>query len=387
MTDVILTVNAGSSSIKFSLFKAHMALAPLYHGRISNLLEAPHFTVYDAKKMQIVDCPLPSCGYSFAIHALLDWVEGLDEKITLCAAGHRVVHGGQDYVRPTVITPHVITALESLTPLAPLHQLPSLKAIEALSIAHPSLLQVACFDTAFHCTQDKIARMYALPAALREEGIMRYGFHGLSYEYINSILPDYTGERIAQRVIVAHLGNGASMCALKDGISVASSMGFTALDGLVMGTRAGSIDPGIVLYMMKEKGLSAHDIEALLYHKCGLLGVSGISHDVQQLLESNAPSAQDAIDLFCYRATQEIGALAAVMGGLDILVFTAGIGENCPLIRQKIITSIAWLGIELCTESNRRNSPCISKASSKIGVYVLPTNEELMIANHTAAII
>lgn len=385
--EAILTINAGSSSIKFSLFQANVALAPLYKGRITNLLAIPHFTVHDANRKKIIDCSLPSCGYGAAIRVVMEWIERLDEPLTLCAAGHRVVHGGQHYIAPTIIVPQVICALKKLIPLAPLHQPPSIEAIEALCAAYPSLLQVACFDTAFHANQDKIARMYALPRTFTESGILRYGFHGLSYEYINNILYDYTGDKVPKRVIIAHLGNGASMCALKDGVSIASSMGFTALEGLVMGTRSGSIDPGVLLYLLEEKKMSPKDIETLLYHQSGLLGVSGISYDMQKLLESNLPAAKEAIDLFCYRATQEIGALTAILGGVDTLVFTAGIGEKSPAIREKIVSNMEWLGAKLHHAHNNKNNATISADNSSVALYALPTDEELMIAQHTMAMI
>jgi acetate kinase len=285
------------------------------------------------------------------------------------------------------VTPQVLAELHRLTPLAPLHQPHNLAAIEAVSRQSPDVPQVACFDTSFHRTQSPIAEMIALPREIRQAGVQRYGFHGLSYEYIASVLPRVAPEIAGGRVIVAHLGSGASLCAMKDGKSVDSSFGFTALDGLCMGTRPGATDPGAILYLFQNLGLSAKEVETILYKKSGLLGISGISNDMRDLLRSSEPEARLAVDYFVYRAAKEIGALAAVLGAIDGLVFTAGIGENSAEIRRRICESSAWLGIELDAEGNARNGPRISAAASRVSAWVIPTNEELMIARHTGVLL
>jgi acetate kinase len=301
--------------------------------------------------------------------------------------GHRVVHGGLQYTRPTVITEQVLADLHALEPLAPLHQPHNLAAIHAVTERLPHVPQVACFDTSFHRTQSELAQLVPLPRNIRESGVQRYGFHGLSYEYIANILPQVAPEIAERRVIVAHLGSGASLCAMKDRVSVDCTLGFTALDGLCMGTRPGSLDPGVILHLFQNLQLSAHDVAAILYKKSGLLGISGISNDMRVLLESADPDARLAVDYFVYRAAKEIGALAAVLGGIDGLVFTAGIGENSAEIRKRICRSSAWLGIELDDDSNERGERRISARESKVVVRVIPTNEELMIARHTGLLL
>jgi acetate kinase len=297
------------------------------------------------------------------------------------------VHGGPRHARPTVITPEILSELHTLEPLAPLHQPYNLAAIEAVAERLPSVPQVACFDTSFHRTQPAVAELVPLPSEIRLKGVQRYGFHGLSYEYISSILPQ-VAPRIAEgRVIVAHLGSGASLCAMKNRKSVDNSLGFTALDGICMGTRPGSVDPGVILYLFQGLGLSAKEVETILYKKSGLLGISGVSNDMRQLLQSNDPQAQLAVEYFVYRAAKEIGALAAVLGGVDGVVFTAGIGENSPEIRKRICEASAWLGIELDEELNSRKIGRISRSESKVSAWVIPTNEELMIAKHTGALL
>ena len=299
------------------------------------------------------------------------------------AAGHRVVHGGARFREPVVVDREVLAVLETFIPLAPLHQPHNLAAIRALLDAAPRLPQVACFDTAFHSTQPRLATLYALPRELEARGVRRYGFHGLSYEYIANVLPDYLGDHAAGRVVVAHLGNGSSLCAMRERRSVATSMGFTAVEGLVMGTRPGSLDPGILLYLMQEMGMDASAVSDLLYHRCGLLGVSGISHDMRELLASADPRAVEAVDLFVYRAVTQIGGLVAALEGLDSLVFTAGIGEHAAPVRERICKGLAWLGLELDVQANERNGPRISREGSPVSAWVIPTNEELMIARHT----
>ncbi|HEV2731215.1 MAG TPA: acetate/propionate family kinase, partial [Terriglobales bacterium] len=301
--------------------------------------------------------------------------------------GHRVVHGGSQYNRPVPITREVPVNLYQLLPLAPLHQPHNLIAIERISERMPEVPQVACFDTSFHQTQPQVAKLIPLPKDVRKFGVQRYGFHGLSYEYIASVVPDAAPEIAPGRVIVAHLGSGASLCALRNGISVDCTMGFTALDGLCMGTRAGALDPGVVLYLYQGLGLSAKEIETMLYKKSGLLGISGVTPDMRESLAVDEPEARLAIDYFVYRAAKEIGSLAAVLGGVDGLVFTGGIGENSPEIRKRICEASSWLGVVLDSQANMKNVPRISTHLSEVSTWVIPTNEELMIARHTGALL
>ena len=322
-----------------------------------------------------------------ALDALASWLRSRYGGARVLGVGHRVVHGGPTFAGPTIVTPEVLAALRTLEPLAPLHQPHNLAAIDAVSERLPGVPQVACFDTSFHRGQAAVAEVIPLPRDLCRGGVQRYGFHGLSYEYIASVLPEVAPEIARGRVVVAHLGSGASMCALKDGKSVDHSLGFTALDGLCMGTRPGAVDPGVILYLFQSLGLSAKDVETILYKKSGLLGISGISNDMRDLTGSSEPGARLAVDYFVYRAAKEIGALAAVLGGIDGLVFTAGIGENSAEIRSRICESSAWLGIELDHEANARRAARISTAGSRVSAWVIPTNEELMIARHTASLL
>jgi acetate kinase len=305
----------------------------------------------------------------------------------LSAVGHRVVHGGTRFSRPVVVDVRILAELRSLIPLAPLHQPHNLAAIEAVADEAPWLDQVACFDTAFHRTQPAVAQAFALPRRYQDEGLRRYGFHGLSYEYIAATLPHLDARGAGGRTVVAHLGNGASMCALYQGHSVATTMSFTALDGLMMGTRCGEIDPGVLLYLIDRHHMSGADLQRLLYEESGLLGVSGRSSDMRELLASAEPAARDAIDLFVYRASRELGSLAAALGGLDALVFTGGIGENAAAIRARICQEASWLGVKLVGESNARGGPRITTDDSPVAAWVVPTNEELMIAMHTRAVL
>jgi acetate kinase len=305
----------------------------------------------------------------------------------LLGVGHRVVHGGTDFAAPVRVTPAVLARLEALCPLAPLHQPHNLAGIRAVAAVQPDLPQVACFDTAFHRGHPEIADWFALPRRFHDDGIRRYGFHGLSYEYIASVLPEVAPEIARGRVVVAHLGSGASMCAIRGGRSQDSTMGFTALDGLPMGTRCGALDPGVVLHLIRAYGMDVDAVERMLYNECGLKGVSGISNDMRALLASDDPRARHAIDLFVWRICRELGALAAVLGGLDGLVFTAGIGERSAEIRKRVCERAAWLGIELDQETNRSGSPRISVEGSRVRVYAIPTDEELMIARHTLAVL
>ncbi|HVQ11990.1 MAG TPA: acetate/propionate family kinase, partial [Vicinamibacterales bacterium] len=322
-----------------------------------------------------------------ALGFVADWLRERYQGAHVCGVGHRIVHGGAQYSGPTIVTPEVLENLRALIPLAPLHQPYNLSAIEAVSERLPGVPQVVCFDTSFHRGQPAVAQLVPLPREIRDAGVQRYGFHGLSYEYIASALPSIAPEIARGRVVVAHLGSGASLCALKNGKSIDSTMGFTALDGLCMGTRPGALDAGVVLYLFQARGLSVKDVETILYKKAGLIGISGISNDMRALLASSAPDARLAVDYFVYRATKEIAAMAAAMGGIDGLVFTAGIGENSPEIRKRICAASAWLGSELDEDANAHKAARISGQASKIAVWVIPTNEELMIARHTAALL
>ena len=391
MTDTILVINAGSSSIKFQLF----AVAPgdrlerLLKGQFEGVGVAPHLIARNVGGETIVDETWPAEDVR-DVPAALDKVVGflrahLGRLPTVI--GHRVVHGGPDYSAPTVITETVLKRLDTFSPLAPLHQPNNLAPIRAVRARQPQLLQVACFDTAFHRGHPEVADRYALPESLYEEGVRRYGFHGLSYEYIADRLPSVAPEIADGRVIVAHLGSGASMCAIHAGKSVDCTLGFTALDGLPMGTRPGQLDPGIVLYLMNEKGMSAKEIERFLYNECGLKGLSGISNDVRDLLKSEDPRARRALDHFVYRIALSAGMLAAAMGGIDGLVFTAGIGENAPAIRAAVAQRLAWLGIDLDGNANLQGGPRISREGSRVPCYVIPTDEELMIARHALQVL
>lgn len=384
----LLVLNCGSSSIKFALYTATHEPQRLLHGTIAGLGTAPRFSARDSEGKSLPESATRhaadrSLTQESAPHWLFDWLEASGYGRDIVAAGHRVVHGGERFLAPVRIDDGVLDALEHLDPMAPLHQPHNLAAVRALKSLRPELPQVACFDTAFHGTQPAVAQRYALPRELTAQGIRRYGFHGLSYEYIADILPAHLGERADGRVVVAHLGNGASMCALNHRRSIATTMGFTALDGLVMGTRSGAIDPGVIFYLMREKAMSANDVEALLYHRSGLLGVSGLSSDMRELLESGEARAQEAVELFVYRAARELGSLAAALGGLDALVFTAGIGEHAAQVRAMICEQARWLGIAIDAAANARHDSIISAPQSSVAVCVAPTNEELIIAQHT----
>ncbi|CAO3418415.1 acetate/propionate family kinase [Azospirillum doebereinerae] len=388
MTKAILVINAGSSSLKFSVFRDSGSGDPVaaINGQISGIGTAPVFEAKDIDRKPLEGKawqPDEASDRTALLAYLLDWIEARLDGATLVAAGHRVVHGGIRHAAPVRITPAVLDELEGLVPLAPLHQPHNLAAIRALAEAHPELPQVACFDTAFHRGQPWQAGMFAIPRELTDEGVRRYGFHGLSYEYIARRLPEIAPELGDARVVVAHLGSGASMCAIHAGRSMDSTMGFTALDGLPMGTRCGAIDPGVLIYLMREKGLDAGAIEKLLYNKSGLLGVSGVSNDMRALLESADPHAQEAVELFGFRIAKETGALASSMGGIDALVFTAGIGERSAPVRALVAEKLAWLGVSVDAAANTANAAKISTKDSRIPVYVIPTDEERMIALHT----
>jgi len=388
MSDAILVLNAGSSSVKFSLFEGHERPGPkglVCDGEFDDIGHRVHFVGRDNAKKFLTDRYLTEgTTHEDVLATLLGWVEDQFPHHDLVAAGHRVVHGGSLFTAPIRIDSSVIDKLQRLVPLAPLHQPHNLAAIAAVAKLHPELLQVACFDTAFHHTQPEIAAAFALPRAITAEGIRRYGFHGISYEYIAGVLPDVLGPIGAEgRVVVAHLGSGASLCAMHRRQSVATTMGLTALDGLVMGTRCGNLDPGVILYLLQEKDMTTQAVSDLLYHSSGLLGISGVSDDMRTLLASDDPLAADAVGLFVYRFSRELGSLAASLGGLDALVFTAGIGEHAPEIRRRACEQAGWLGIELDDAANARGATRISPPGSKVSAWVIPTDEDLMIARHT----
>ena len=387
MSDAILVLNAGSSSIKFSVFLERGAALDLFlGGQLEGLYTEPRFKVKDAAGAVVGErqwAAGEALGHDGAIAHLAGFLREQLGEHRLAAVGHRVVHGGLAYAAPVRLTAEIVGRLEQFIPLAPLHQPHNLKPVRLLLENQPLLPQVGCFDTAFHRNQPEVAQAFALPSAITDRGVRRYGFHGLSYEYIASILPQVDPRAAAGRSIVLHLGNGASLCAILGGRSVASTMGFTAVDGLPMGTRSGSLDPGVVLYLMDELKMDTRAIEKLLYQQSGLLGVSGVSSDMRTLLASDEPRAKFAVELFVYRIGRELGSLAAALGGLDALVFTAGIGEHSAEIRERICRAAAWLGVELDLAANAAGGPRLSMAGSRVAAWVIPTNEELMIARHT----
>ncbi len=392
MTDFVIVLNAGSSSLKFSLYcrpeSGNWSLGA--RGQIEGIGTSPHFSVKDGAGQRIADQALDKTAVRDgrgALDALAKWLRSTYGGARVLGVGHRVVHGGARFTGPTLVTPQVFAELQKLIPLAPLHQPHNLAAIEAVSEQLPNVPQVACFDTSFHRGQSAVAELVPLPREIRSGGVQRYGFHGLSYEYIASVLPEVAPEIAHGRVIVAHLGSGASLCAMRDRRSIDSTLGFTALDGLCMGTRPGALDPGVVLYLFQNLNLSAKDVEAILYKRSGLLGISGTSNDMRDLLGSSDPAAKLALDYFVYRAAKEIGALTAVLGGVDGIVFTAGIGENSAEIRSRICDASAWLGLELDSDANSRKETRISRAGSRVSAWVIPTNEELIIARHTGVML
>jgi acetate kinase len=389
--DAIVVINAGSSSVKFSAFEpAAGGLVPLLRGQAEGLYTAPRFSAMDVAGTTLAQQDWPEgtrLGHDGALDHLLGFLQSSGPGRRLAAVGHRVVHGGLDYSQPTRVDAATLARLERHVPLAPLHQPHNLTAIRILMEHAPGLPQVACFDTAFHSNKPELARRFALPEALHAAGVQRYGFHGLSYEYLAAVLPSVDARAAAGRVVALHLGNGSSMCAMLAGRSMDSTMGFTAVDGLPMGTRCGALDPGVLLYLMDQRGMDARAIERLIYSESGLLGVSGVSSDMRTLLASDLPSAQLAIDLYLYRIRRELGALTAVLGGLDALVFTAGIGENSAAIRARICQDAAWLGLELDEAANAAGGPRLTTVASQVAAWVLPTNEELMIARHTQRVL
>ncbi|MGM0826209.1 MAG: acetate/propionate family kinase [Pseudomonadota bacterium] len=388
MTDAILVVNAGSSSLKFALYpETSNPTAALLRGKIAGIGSRCVFSARDGEGRALS----PSEGMPVdavaalddLIPTLLEWLKNHRGGVNILAAGHRVVHGGRHHTGPARVTEALLDELTTLEPLAPLHQVHNVKAIRAVAAALPGLPQVACFDTSFHRTQDRLAQLFALPRALTDAGIIRYGFHGLSYDYITSTLPHHLGARADGRVIVAHLGNGASMCAMQARRSVATSMGFTALDGLMMGQRCGTIDPGVLLHLLDCLGMTTQEVGHLLYEASGLLGVSGISNDMAILQSSPAVEAREAIELFCYRAAGELAMLATAIKGLDTIVFTAGIGEHSALVRRLICQQLEWMGVALDTDANERDAVHISSTASSVDVLVIPTDEEIVMAGAT----
>ncbi len=392
MADLIVVLNAGSSSLKFTIY-ANQASEPepLYDGQIEGLFTESRFKAKDGAGKVIAEKTWPkgsALDHEGAIEALFAWGRGvLSSKDRIVAVGHRVVHGGLRYTKPTLVNDTVLTDLEEFNPLAPLHQPHNLAAIRVLRKRSPDLPQVACFDTSFHTSIPAVAQAFALPRKFAEQGVRRYGFHGLSYEYISTVLPGFDPEAAKGRTVVAHLGNGASLCAMRGLRSEACTLGFTAVEGLMMGTRCGALDPGVMLYLMDECGMSARDLETLIYKESGLLGVSGISSDMRTLLASADPRAAEAVELFAYRIGRELGSMAAALGGLDALVFTAGIGENAGPVRERVCRSAAWLGLELDEKANAGDGPRISREGSRVRAWVIPTDEELMIARHARQVL
>ncbi len=391
MADAILVLNAGSSSIKFALFPCDedIPAQPAMAGQIDGIGAKPHLRAKDAQGGLLDDTDLDLQGpaerqHKAAMVFLVDWLQTHEAGWKIVGVGHRVVHGGERFSAPIRLDEKNIAALRALIPLAPLHQPHNLAGIDAMRAALPDAPQVACFDTAFHRSQPHVAQLFALPRRYTAEGVRRYGFHGSSYEFIAHVLPQHLGERADGKIIVAHLGNGASMCAMEKRKSVASTMGFTAVEGLMMGTRSGALDPGVLLYLMNSHRMDVQALTRLLYKESGLLGVSGISQDMRELLASDQPEAKEAIDLFCYRIVREAGSLAAALGGLDALVFTGGIGEHAAPVRAQICQSLGWLGVDFDAAANESKASRISKPGSRTEVLVIPTNEEWMIARHTA---
>ena len=392
MSGTILVLNAGSSSIKFQLFAtaAGEGVERRIKGEVEGIGSRPHLTAESKDGKSLVDRawgPAELGDAAAALDQVLDWLTRELRGEMPAAVGHRVVHGGTRFTRPILVDDAVLAGIGALVSLAPLHQPNNLAPIQILRRRFPRLLQVACFDTAFHRGHPPVADHFAIPEALYEEGVRRYGFHGISYEYIAGALATVAPALAAGRVIVAHLGNGASMCALKAGRSIDSTMAFTALDGLPMGTRAGQLDPGVLLYLVAQKGWDAARLERFLYYECGLKGLSGLSNDMRDLLAADTPAARLAVDYFVYRIIREAGGLAAILGGLDGIVFTAGIGERSAEIRSRVCAGLAWLGLDLDELANSRHGPGITRPGSRVQAWAIPTDEERMIALHTCKVL
>lgn len=392
MTGALLVLNAGSSSLKFQVFDLkERALAMVLRGQIEGIPRSPRLVVKDSSGAPATSRQLSDAegrDHAACMVFLASWLrrEGA-AGFRLAAVGHRVSHGGLAYTKPVLVDAAVVERLEQYTPLAPLHQPFNLAPIRRLLEVAPDIPQVACFDTSFHTTQPTVAKLFGLPKRFYDEGVLRYGFHGLSYEFVTRRLPDVIPQLARGRVVVAHLGSGASMCALSDLKSVATTFGFTALEGLPMGTRCGALDPGVIIYLASAHGMSLGDIESMLYKNSGLLGISGVSNDVRELLASDEPDARLALDYFVYRVSRELGSLAAALGGLDALVFTAGIGENSPELRARILRQASWLGVSFDERANANGAGVISSRESRVAVCVIPTNEELMIAEHALGLV
>ncbi|MFY9314836.1 MAG: acetate/propionate family kinase [Burkholderiales bacterium] len=391
MNPAILVLNAGSSSIKFLLFAEQAGgLEPRIHGQVEGIKASPHFIARDHGGRIVAEKSWDKAaelGHDGAVEHIAAFLRGASEGLELRAVGHRVVHGGLEFTQPVRLDAQVLAKLEKFVPLAPLHQPHNLAPVRMLLERQPNLAQVACFDTAFHATNPDVARRFAIPAELHDAGVRRYGFHGLSYEYIAAALRERDAHAAAGKVVVFHLGNGSSMCAIAGGRSVASTMGFTAVEGLPMGTRTGSLDPGVLLYLMDQRRMDARALEKLLYKQSGLLGMSGVSSDMRDLLESREPRAKIAVDVYVYRIGRELGSLAAALGGLDAVVFTGGIGENSAAIRERVCRDAGWLGLALDERANAAGGPRISTRGSRVAAWVIPTNEELMIARHTQQLV
>jgi acetate kinase len=386
MPKAILTLNNGSSSIKFALFtlSPQGRLAPLLSGQIENVLAIPHFEARDAGGAKIVDEPWPRETFADVLHRAIGWIEDHLGDVRLVAVGHRVVHGGPDHVQPERVTAALLSRLDELAELAPLHVPHNVEPIRELAASRPDLMQVACFDTAFHATMPAVATRFGLPRRYFDAGIRRYGFHGLSYEYVAERLKLDAPNLHRGRVIAAHLGSGASLCAMQGGRSVETTMGFTALDGLLMGTRPGTLDAGAVLHIMKHEGIAPEAMEEMLYKQSGLFGVSGgLSNDMRTLLADDSAAARETVDLFVYRIIREAGALTAVMGGLDGIVFTGGIGEHSAEIRARVAGGLGWLGAVLDPVANAQGEAVVSKPESRVDIRVIAAGEEIMIAGHT----
>jgi acetate kinase len=388
MSELILTLNAGSSSVKFAVFQPEDSEAELMaKGQVEGIGTAPHFLAKDANGSLLAESYWEPVGggaaHTLAFRQIWQWLREFIEGKRLAAVGHRVVHGGEHYAQPVLVDDQVVSDLNRLIPLVPLHQPHNLAAIHAVSKSHPEMPQVACFDTAFHRHRPAVSERFGLPFELYEKGVRRFGFHGISYEYIVSRLEQIAPDLAQGRVVVAHLGSGCSMCAIHGGKSVETTMSFSSLDGLPMGTRCGTLDPGVLLYLIRRDQLSVEDLEDLLYKRSGLLGISGVSNDMRALQQSDDPRARDAIDYFVYRIAHDLGALTASLGGLDALIFTAGVGENDAALRARVCRDAAWLGIEIDSEANERRELKISAGDTTPSVWVIRTDEERMIALHT----
>jgi acetate kinase len=391
MRGPILVLNAGSSSIKFSVFEtlADRSLAVGAHGQVEAIgLPSARLDVSDADGKRLAQHSIPGGDHKAAIAAIQTWFAAhVGSEAGFDGVGHRVVHGGATYAEPVLIDDTVIASLEMLVPLAPLHEPHNIAVIRAVKAVAPEVPQIACFDTAFHRTAPPLAQAFALPRALTQKGVRRYGFHGLSYEYMVSVLPRIAPEAANGKIVIAHLGNGASMCAIDHGRSIATTMGFTAVDGLPMGTRTGALDPGVILYLLQQERMDAAAVQHLIYEQSGLLGVSGVSSDMRTLLASDLPAAREAVDLFVYRIGRELGSLAAALGGLDALVFTGGIGEHAAEIRARVCREAGWLGVALDEAANAQDGPRISRPGAGTSAWVIPTDENLMIARHTRQVL